>query len=113
MDLVIHNVDEVMYNTNNSIIPEDRNLDLVNEENEKSLLPDCDDSGIDTVVKKKVLNEILVNVKSVSEIVLNDEVTDVEEQDVGKKMLKRKMKYLQRNWEIMKCVSIILKMIMT
>ena len=69
---------------------EDINSDLVNEENGKLLLHDCDGSGIDTVVKKKVSNEKLVNMKGVSDIVLNDEVTDVEEKNVEEQEVKGK-----------------------
>ena len=85
LDPVIPNVNKVLYNMNNSIIPDNINSYVVNEENEIELLPDCDGSGTDTVVKKKVLNEKFVNVKGVSEIVLNDEVTDVEEKYVKEK----------------------------
>ena len=79
-----------MCSTNNSIVPEDRCSDLVNEQNEKVVFLDCDGSGIDTVVKKKVINEKLINVKGVSEIVLNDEVTDVKKKDVEEIDVKEK-----------------------
>ena len=49
----IPNLDEVMCNINNSIMPEDRHSDLVNEDNEKVLFYDCDSSGIETVIGRE------------------------------------------------------------